>query len=36
MVQYEAPLYALQEVPDPLQNGHLPVDPLLGPEVGGA
>ena len=36
MVQSEAPLYALQEVANPLQNGHLLVDPQLGPEVGGA
>ena len=36
MVHYEAPLYALQEVVDPLQKGHLLIDPLLGPEVGGA
>ena len=33
MVQSEAPLYALQEVVDPLQNGHLLVDPRLGIEV---
>ena len=35
MVQSKAPLYALQEVVDPLQNGHLLADPWLGPEVGG-
>ena len=36
MVQSGAPLYALQEVANPLQNGHLLADPLLGPEMGGA
>ena len=36
MVQSEAPLYALQEVANPLQNGHLMVDPQLEPDVGGA
>ena len=36
MVQFGAPLYALQEVANPLQNGHLLADPRLGPEVGGA
>ena len=35
MVQSEAPLYALQEVADPLQHEHLLADPLLGPEVEG-
>ena len=36
MVQFEAPLYALQEVANPLQNGHLLIDPRLSPKVGGA
>ena len=36
MVQSEAPLYALQVVVDPLQDGHLLANPRLGPEVGGA
>ena len=34
MVQSEASLYALQEVADPLQNGHLLADPQTSPEVG--
>ena len=35
-MQSEAPLYALQEVADPLQNGHLLANHRLGPVVGGA
>ena len=34
MVRSGAPLYALQEVADPLQAGQLLDDPRLAPEVG--